>query len=109
MKPEYTGNEDASTFLGALNCAVMVCDSPGRRRTKSSERETCAYCLVSGTGPSDGKIVPCKFNQQRVEKEMRKSSHVLDGLSSSSRRVSQPVCLRVEVIVRNGKLVPKQK
>lgn len=41
-------------------------------------------------------------------KRKGKASHVLNGLGSSSRRVSQPVRLRVEVIVRNGKLVPAQ-
>lgn len=88
MKPEYTGNDEASTFLGAVNCAVMVCDSPGKRRTKSSERETCAYCVLRGTGPSDGKIVPCKFDQQWVERDEWKATHLLDSLSSSRRSVS---------------------
>jgi hypothetical protein len=55
MKPEKRGKVDAS-ILGKLKLAVMVALWPGRRSNLVWLSATEAAAVVSGTGPSAGKI-----------------------------------------------------
>ena len=57
MNPEKTGKVDASP-LGKLNSAMMTFGRPGKRVKLVSLNETEAAAVVSGTGPSAGKMVP---------------------------------------------------
>lgn len=70
MNPEYVGYVLASTPAGGVKVAVIVRVWPAARVKVLGLRTTVAAAVVRGTGPSDGKMVPCKHaseTSKRIE------------------------------------------
>lgn len=95
IKPEKTGNVEASTVLGRVNRAVTSLVWPRRRVKVVWLKDTEAASAVKGTGPSAGKMVPCQEVSQVIG--INSSTGILTGCTVMA--VPAGMCLRVYCLV----------